>query len=215
MNKTFVAFVLLFFIITNKAQGQNTETAKPRKFGIKGGVNFINITKAESINGSNRNGFMAGVFFSPYSGRTFGWSTELVFSRQGYNFRSNSTTGSVKLDYLLLPVLNTLNITRFVQLQAGGQIGLLLNSNVDSSASPSSVPATPQKASEFFYKLDYGFVGGVEIRPVSGLLVGARLNVNIGSMNKMQTGGVVPPYIPTDSRQLRSNVVQVYAGFHF
>ena len=41
--------------------------------------------------------------------------------------------GNVNLDYLLLPQLVTIKFTRFVQVQAGGQLAFLLNPKVYST----------------------------------------------------------------------------------
>ncbi len=50
--------------------------------------------------------------------------------RQGYDYKTSSTTGSVHLDYILLPQLMCINITKFVQLQAGGQVAFLVSGKV-------------------------------------------------------------------------------------
>src|SRR5690242_6900477 len=75
------------------------------QFGIKAGVNFAKVTKASNINADNTAGFHAGVFLAPQTKSVLGFRTELIYSRQGYDFKSGTTTGSVKLDYILLPQL--------------------------------------------------------------------------------------------------------------
>ena len=87
--------------------------------GLKAGVNFANVTKASSINSSNKTGFMAGGFLAPHTSGVLGFRTELIFSRQGYDFKTNTTTGSVTLDYILLPQLTVINIGKVAQLQLG------------------------------------------------------------------------------------------------
>ena len=81
------------------------------QFGIKAGLNFAKVTKASNINGDNTAGFHAGVFLAPKTKTVLGFRSELIYSRQGYDFKSGTTTGSVKLDYILLPQLMEINIT--------------------------------------------------------------------------------------------------------
>jgi hypothetical protein len=83
------------------------------QFGIKAGVNFANVTNASDINSSSESGFLAGVFLAPPSTGVLGFRTELIFSRQGYNYKTNTNTGTVNLDYILLPQLMQINITKF------------------------------------------------------------------------------------------------------
>src|SRR5690606_18289748 len=71
------------------------------QFGIKAGINFANVTKASSINNSSRTGWHAGVFLAPPSQGVIGSRTELIYSRQGYDYKSGTNTGNVNLDYLM------------------------------------------------------------------------------------------------------------------
>src|SRR5664280_1624437 len=92
------------------------------QIGLKGGLNFANITNVSSINNSTNTGFAFGLFLAPKPRGLFGFQSEIDFSRQGYNFDTNTNTGNVNLDYILLPQLSTINITRFVQIQLGAQM---------------------------------------------------------------------------------------------
>src|SRR6478672_4472867 len=95
------------------------------QFGLKAGVNFANVTNASSINSSSQSGFMAGAFLAPASKGILSSRTEIVYSRQGYNFTSTKS-GNVNLDYLLIPQLMGINITKLLQLQVGFQMAFLL-----------------------------------------------------------------------------------------
>ena len=139
-------------------------------FGIKGGLNFANITKASAINNSSRTGFHAGVFLAPSSKSIIGSRTELIFSRQGYNYKTSSNTGSVDLNYLMLPQYMSIRITKYFQILIGGQMAILLNAKVDSSASGGMSGMPGGKIMDFYNRFDYGYGGGVEVHPVSGLV---------------------------------------------
>jgi len=183
------------------------------QLGIKGGLNFAKVTKASNINADNSTGFHVGVFLAPQSRGVIGFRSELIYSRQGYDFKTGNTTGSVDLDYLLLPQLMQINITKFVSLQLGGQMGFLLNAKADSSR-PTTGNAQADKIIDFMNRFDYGAAGGVEIHPFKGLLVGARMNVSFGNLFKEPDPNTTrPSFFPTVDA--KNNVVQLFAGYRF
>ena len=183
------------------------------QFGIKAGVNFAKVTKASNINADNTAGFHAGVFLAPESKSVLGFRSELIFSRQGYDFKSGTTTGSVKLDYLLLPQLMQINITKYVALQVGGQMAFLLNAKADSSK-VSTGNAQADKVIDFMNRFDYGAAAGVEIHPVKGLLLGARYNISFGNLLKDPSSFATRPnFLPEVNA--KNNVVQLFAGYRF
>jgi len=210
--------------------GQNGQPGQPEKkdkkdkkskthlgIGLKAGLNFSNITNAKSFNNSSRTGFMAGVFIAPPSKSILSSRTELIFSRQGYDFKTNTANGNVNLNYLIIPQLMGINITKYVQLQLGFQMAYLLNAKADSTSSfPPGNPAA--KIMDYYNRFDYGAAGGIEIHPVSGLLIGARYNVSFGDMYKnistVQNGNTQPPsFFP--SVDAKNNVVQIFIGWQF
>jgi hypothetical protein len=190
------------------------------QIGVKAGVNFANVTDASSINSSSSTGYMVGLYMAPPSKGVMGFRTELIFSRQGYDYKSSTNTGSVDLDYIILPQLMCINITKFFQLQFGGQIAFLMNAKVDSSNHTGN-PTTDQ-VMDFYNKFDYGYAIGAEVHPFKGLIVGARYNVSLGEMYKTEnyTGttpgsmpGTMPSFIPDINP--KNNVVQLFVGWTF
>src|SRR5687768_6893908 len=108
------------------------------QFGIKAGINFANVTKASNINNNSRTGFHVGAFLAPQSNGIIGSRTEIIFSRQGYNYKTSSNTGNVDLDYIMLPQFMSINITKYLSIQIGAQMAYLLNAKADSSTDGSS-----------------------------------------------------------------------------
>jgi hypothetical protein len=187
------------------------------QFGIKAGVNFANVTNASDINSGSESGFMAGIFLAPPSKGVMGFRTELIFSRQGYSYKTNTNTGVVNLDYILLPQLMQINITKFFSIQLGAQMAFLINAKADSTNSSGS--SSPYgEIMDFYNKFDYGFAGGIEIHPFKGLLVGARYNISLGNLYKdpssyEMNGGQPPSFIPPVD--VKNNVLQIFAGWIF
>src|SRR5450755_4843721 len=102
------------------------------QLGLKAGLNFTNVTNVSSVNNQSSSGFNAGIFFSTPYNKILGSKTELVFSRQGYNYETGSVSGKVNLDYIILPTYMCINITKYFQIQLGMQFGYLMNANADS-----------------------------------------------------------------------------------
>lgn len=219
------AFALFLSTVAQQTTPSNEQQTKKEKkpqkqqigLGIKAGINFSNITNASQISAKSSTGFMVGAFFAPPSKGILGYRTEFIFSRQGYDYSTNSTTGSVKLNYLLLPQLMTINISRFFEIDFGFQMAFLLSGKADSSQSSSGNPYG--KMLDYYNKFQYGFAGGVQINPVRIFYIGARYNISLNSMYKDQSGGTgmpIPGFIPdASSIDIKNNVLQVYAGFKF
>jgi len=187
------------------------------QFGIKAGVNFANVTNASDISASNNTGFLAGIFLAPPSKGVLSSRTELLFSRQGYNYSTNTNTGKVDLDYILLPQLMSINITKFFSIQVGAQMAFLVNAKADTTSS--SGATNPYSGiMDFYNKFDYGFAGGIEVHPFKGLLIGARYNISLGNLYKdpssyEMNGGQPPSFIP--QVDVKNNVFQLFAGWIF
>ena len=201
------------FLLALAAVALPTAGASQMSLGIKGGTNFAKVTKASNVKAENATGFHAGVFLSQKKESVLGYRTELIFSRQGYDFQNATTTGTVKLDYLLLPQLMQVNITKYVSIQAGFQLAYLLNAKADSSTTRTGNQQVDDLI-ELFNRFDYGVSGGVEVHPYAGILIGARINLSLGNLYKdIDPTDPRPNFFPTVDA--KNNVVQVFAGYRF
>jgi hypothetical protein len=180
--------------------------------GIKGGYNFANVTNASQINNSSRAGFLVGLFLAPQSKGIITSRHEFIYSRQGYNFDNGTSTGNVNLDYIIIPQMLGINITKFVQLQLGMQLAYLLNAKADSTSKTSGSTGNYSSVMGNYNQFDYGFGAGIELHPVLGLLIGARYNISLNKMYKNLQTGQQPSFSTTDAK---NNVVQVFAGWIF
>lgn len=195
-----ILFVLLFSPFFVHAQ-----------FGIKAGLNFAKVSKASDFNSSRQSGFHAGIFLAPSSKKIISSKTELLFSRQGYNYKTNSSTGNVKLDYFTQAQFICINLTRFVQLQFGAQTAILLSAAVDSS-NTARTGNSYGKIMDLYNRFDYGYALGAEIHPVAGLIIGARYNVSLAKVYKDIQNLQRPSFTSEDAK---NNVVQVSVGWRF
>ena len=221
--KKCIVVIFLSFILFNSGFGQVSSVGQKKSnkkigIGIKAGYNWSYATANQSgVSLNNKNGYMAGIFFAPGSGRSIGFRSEIIYSHQGYSFENGGKNTSVMNDYIYLPQLTKINITRFFQIQFGGQIGLLLNAKKSSSNQDSSV-------SNFMNKIDFGFAGGIESNPVGGLIIGGRYNLGLGKLYKESSkastttvNNVNPFPLPFNPQttNLKNGVLQIYIGYKF
>lgn len=181
------------------------------QIGVKAGLNFANVTKTSSINNNNRSGFHAGLFIGSSRG-IVGSRTELIFSRQGYNYKTNTNSGDVNLDYIMLPQYMSINITKYISIQFGGQLAFLINAKADSTKNTGGSGQYGNIMS-FYNKFDFGYGGGVEVHPVGGLLIGARINISLANLYDpgSYSSGSSPSFIP--KVDVKNNVFQIFAGW--
>lgn len=182
------------------------------QIGVKAGLNFANVRNASSINSSSRSGFNAGIFFGGSSKGIIAYRTEILFSRQGYDYKTSRNTGSVNLDYIMVPQLMGINITKYFMLQAGIQMAYLLNAKVDSSNNGNTGNNPYGAIMNYYNRFDYGFGVGAEVHPFKGLLIGAKYNIGLGKLYKDAQSGQMPSFSSIDAK---NNLVQLYAGWRF
>ena len=197
--KRFILAGLFLFPVILKAQFG---------IGVKAGLNFANTKDESGFNSDSRTGYMIGAYFAPGAKKFLGFRSEIILSRQGYNYKTGTNTNNVNLDYLLLPQLFVIRFSKLVQVHAGVQGAFLLNANVDSTGSGSG------SLFDYFKRFDYGFAGGIEIFPFKGFFIGGRLNISLNNVNEeAPLGGNWPGFIPRVDA--KNNVVQIYTGWRF
>jgi hypothetical protein len=180
--------------------------------GIKAGLNFANVTGVESFNSSKESGFHIGVFLAPPSKSIISSRTELLYSRQGYNYTTGTNTGTVNLDYIMIPQAMAINVTKYASILFGFQMAFLINAKADSTNDIPGLPAQYQSLMDYYNRFDYGLGLGVEFHPIKGLLVGAKYNISFSKLYKESESGQMPSYADLDAK---NNLVQIYTGWRF
>lgn len=199
-----LTFFLLLLMASSLAYSQ---------IGVKAGLNFANVRNASSINSSSRSGFNAGIFFGGASKGIIASRTEILFSRQGYNYKSGTNTGTVNLDYIMVPQMMGINISKYFMLQAGIQMAYLINAKADSSNNNGNTGNNPYGGiMNNFNRFDYGFGIGAEVHPFKGLLIGAKYNIGLGKLYKDAQSGQMPSFSSIDAK---NNLVQIFVGWRF
>lgn len=211
MKHIFILGIVIIAALSTKAQTDQKEYKS--KFGIKAGYNFSNVIGSHtSFDPKHNNGYMIAGFFSHGNKNGLGYRSELVYSKQGYSFDDGGKNTDVMNDYLYMPHLMTFTIAKKVQLQVGGQIGVLLNAKKSTESKDSSI-------TDFMNRFDYGFAGGVEVYPFKGLIIGARYNLGLGKMYKQydQSSTTTPYPLPFDpaTTNFKNGILQLFVGYRF
>lgn len=198
MKKIIIAILLLIPVLL------------PAQIGIKAGYNFATVSKAKDIGSNSRSGFHVGVLMAPPSKSIISSRSELIFSKQGYDYKSGTNTGTVNLNYLQFGQMMSVNITKYFSLLLGAQTAYLLNGSVDSTTNNSSGYGMANSFMSLYNRFDYGYAVGAEVHPFKGLLIGTRYNVSLNKLYESQQTGQRPSFTAEDAK---NNVVQLYVGW--
>ena len=185
------------------------------EFGLIGGANFANVTGTSSISRSNSSGYMFGGFMDKSSKGILSRRLELIFSRQGYDYSTNTNTGSVELNYIMVPTLMGIKIGKFALIQGGLQTAYLLNAKADTSNQNGSGQfGGMMNMMSMMNRLNAGAALGFEIYPFKGIIIGARYNIALN-----QTYKEPDPNNPMASMipdvDVKHNLVQLFVGYKF
>ena len=181
------------------------------QIGIKAGLNYAKISKASDINSGSKTGFHVGLFMAPPSKKILSYRSEILFSRQGYNYKKGTSSGDVKLNYIQMGQLMSINATKYLSLLLGAQAAYLISAQVDSSNSGGSANPYGQLM-DLYNRKDYGYAVGFEVHPVAGLIIGARYNVSLGKIYESVQTGQRPSFTSEDAK---NNVIQLSVGWRF
>jgi hypothetical protein len=169
-----------FYLITAMAAilVTGTVTAQHVNFGIKGGVNLYNIRHDNNTTADYSTGLYLGVLGHIHMADHFAIQPEIVFSTQGANYLIANTNTKVNLNYVNFPLLFQYMFDNGFRLQAGPQIGFLINAR-------SRVGTTTTDAMHNYNSVDVGASFGMSyVHPPSGFGFDARYNVGISNINE-------------------------------
>jgi hypothetical protein len=147
------------------------------EIGIKGGVNFSSVT---DLNGKDRVSGHGGIFLHSELNRHWCIQPELLYSAQGEkSFTENGVKNDLNLNYLQLPVMFQYFATKSFYIEAGPQVGYLLQANRESSEE--------NKASvkDNYKKVDVGINAGVGVWATRNIGFYGRYNLGLMDVSKL------------------------------
>lgn len=151
-------------------------------FGVKVGANYSNFTNA-NFETEGLQGFHAGAIVGYKINDNFAIQEEFLYSTQGAKLKGGLMDGEdIKLSYVTVPILLKYKTNFGLYLEAGPQIGILVDEDFTSLGINSDT--------KFAEKIDGGVAGGIGYQFKNGLGIGARYYMSLTDVTKVKTVGV-------------------------
>ncbi len=164
-------FIAAFFI------GTVLFAQAPAKFGIKAGVNISSLNIEDFDENDTRIGLHIGGLAHIHLGSTEQWALqpELIYSQEGGKLNTTSGSTTVKLDYINIPVMFQYMFNNGFRIEAGPQLGLLVNSKYDADGDDID-------ADDDFKSTNVSLGFGLSYLSNSGFGVGGRYNLGLSNI---------------------------------
>lgn len=151
-------------------------------YGLKSGLNVSTINGDGTKDFQPKLGFVAGGYYEICIDDYVSVIPEIQYSQQGAKYSDNiDTEGTIKLDYIHLPVMAKYKLTNELTFEAGPQVGLLLSAK-DNFKSPIDSGLIDIK--EELNAIDFGANFGLNYDFQNGWLLGARYSLGLSNINK-------------------------------
>ena len=210
-----LTFVLAFAATPASAQQQQTssESEMTPKFGFKAGMNFANLYTSNVQNENVKIGVNGGFYAKIPLVRGLSIQPELLYTSKGAKDTYNNPTQGTgeyryNLNYIETPLLMVFNLTRNLNLNAGGYLAYLANANVRDVHSDGTISGARDLDANSFNRVDYGMVGGIGF-DIENLTLGARYSY--GLQNIGQSGNLSGDL----TKNSRNSVASFFIGLAF
>lgn len=175
MRKISFSVLLFLFAVTAMAQSKV-------RVGIKGGANYSTLAlkgNSPTINDiTEKVGFLAGMFVNIPAGTKFSVQPEIFYSQMGAYINNKTLLQSqYRLNYLSVPLLAKVNLTKHLSLIAGPQADVVVGAT-------KVVNAGRQNALSDFKESSFAGVAGFELWPAQRLGLSARYIYGFSNISK-------------------------------
>lgn len=143
------AVVMLAFVASYAQQAVGTFTLQP-----KIGMNVASLTKCDGCD--PRIGLAAGVEAEYQATDIFSVSAGLIYSMQGNKAKAEGVTQTTKLDYINIPILANVYVTKGLAVKLGVQPAFNVSDKVKLSGSGASIEAEDVGAESFDFSIPVG-----------------------------------------------------------
>lgn len=193
MKKILFSIIALFIFGLIHAQSST-------KFGLRTGLNFSNLT-GDLSKSSTKLGFNIGAFAQFNLSNKFAIQPEVLYSGQGASYAESSTvassytytTGTIYLDYILVPIMAKYQFVDGFNFEFGPQIGFIVASknNGDDLVTTGDVIADypfNRNIKDRTKSIDFGLNFGVSYDLSNHAFVGIRYNFGLDNVIQNQDG---------------------------
>ncbi|SHM83860.1 porin family protein [Flavobacterium saccharophilum] len=178
---------LTLFMTASFGMLQAQEEKVTTEFGVKGGFNMSNLYQSEADDNNVIYGFNAGVYATLPISDFIAIQPEILYTTKGaeldYNNAFVDGNAKFKLNYIEVPLLVRVNITKNFNVHAGGYASYLVSSKVTGDGDINFDEAID---TDDLNKFDAGLSAGVgvDFNPIS---VGLRYNYGLTTVGKERT----------------------------
>ena len=170
--KIYVTVALAAILMTGVASAQHVN------IGIKAGANFYNVNNDNGVDFDSKTGFHAGLLGHIHLAPQLALQPEVVYSSQGAKYTIGGSETKLNLDYINVPVLFQYMFDNGFRLQAGPQVGFLMNAKSETNGAKADVK-------DSYNTIDFGLGAGAGyIHPPSGFGVDLRYNLGLSNINE-------------------------------
>ncbi len=170
----FVATIVLISLVSCASQ-------RAIEVGAKAGVNIADITGDDIDSFNGRTSFHVGAVVEVPVSDKFSFQPELMYSSQGSDYsEGDDYDGSVKVDYLNIPLIAKFYIAEGFSIEAGPQLGLLLSAKDEYDWAGDT---GEDDWKDYLKGIDFGVNLGLGYKLESGLNFGARYNLGLSDTN--------------------------------
>jgi hypothetical protein len=190
------------------AQSENVTT----EFGVKGGFNMSNLYNSDDdVDDENvLYGFNAGVYATLPISDYIAIQPELLFTTKGAELEYNNDllqgNAKFKLNYIELPLLVRVNITKNFNIQAGVYASYLVSSKVTGDG---DIDFNEEVDTDDLNKFDAGLSAGVGV-DFSPISIGVRYNYGLTTVGKERNDGFGGTYTFPDAKNSNLSVYLSY-----
>ncbi|MCV9928381.1 PorT family protein [Flavobacterium sp. LS1R49] len=185
-SKNQLLYAATFFIATSFGllRAQSITNAE---FGIKGGANMSNLYSGNVDDKNALYGFNAGVYAAfPIADNIF-IQPEILYTTKGAELKYNNAfvngTGRFRLDYIEVPLLVRINVTKNFNVHFGGYAAYLVDGKVTNETNNGSFNFEDNINTDDFNKFDAGIAAGVGV-DFDPLSIGLRYNYGLTTVGK-------------------------------
>jgi hypothetical protein len=165
-----------------QAEADNTRDMNP-SFGVKGGVNFATITGDDIDSPDSRTSFHVGALVEFPMSEMFSIQAEALYSGKGFDFDFAGGDGDkaeLQLDYIDVPVLAKIYVTRGLSIEVGPQFSFLVNEEFDFNPNSDDGDIDMDEAESF----DIGLAAGLTFQTDMGLFATGRYTYGLSEVYK-------------------------------
>ncbi|MFV5687926.1 porin family protein [Flavobacterium sp. ZT3R25] len=209
-SKTLIyASLVLTFMAFNSSKAQ----VDVAKFGIKGGVNFSNLYTDNVDDNNVLTGFNVGLYAKVPLANNISLQPEISYTGKGaelvYNNAFVSGTAQFKLDYIEVPLLLMVNVTKNFNIHVGPYAAYLISGKTTNKSDNGNYNFEDNINTDDFNRFDAGLAGGLglDLEPVS---FGVRYNYGLTKIGKDDNSAN-----NFTSPDAKNSVLSFYAAFAF